>query len=55
MVMVNFDRLVEYDGTDTRSMMMYHVTNEDAGLSASMAMIRLHLLLQRGSIHGLTK
>ena len=36
LVMVNFDRIVEYDGTDTRSMMMYHISNEDAGLSASM-------------------
>ena len=35
-MMVNFDRIVEYDGTDTRSMMMYHFLNEEAGLSASM-------------------
>ena len=36
LVMVTFDRVVEYDGSDTRSMMMYHVTSEEAGLTVSM-------------------
>ena len=34
--MVTIDRVVEYDGSDTRSMMMYHVTSEEAGLTVSM-------------------
>ena len=51
LVMVNFERMVQYDGTDTQSRMMYHITDDESGLSASMGTDTITFTPSAGGAH----